>query len=74
MAMSVSRRPFRARRAPGRHLGFRRSGSSLGYNPDAASRLQSPDGHGCVRFSPRTRTRCRFLPAGPAPCRGLPGD
>ncbi len=33
MAMSVSRRPFRARRGPGRHLGFRRSGSTLGYDP-----------------------------------------
>ena len=42
MAMSVSRRPFRARRVPGRHLGFRRSGSTLGYNPAAASRLSSP--------------------------------
>ena len=42
MAMSVSRRPFRARRGPGRHLGFRRSGSTLGYNPTAASRLPSP--------------------------------
>ncbi len=41
MAMSGSRRPFRARRGPGCHLGFRRSGSTLGYNPTAASRLPS---------------------------------
>ncbi len=51
MAMSVSCRPFRARRGPGRHLGFRRSGSTLGYNPTAASRLPSPNERGSVRFS-----------------------
>ena len=51
MAMSVSRRPFRARRGPGGHLGFRRSGSTLGYDPTAASRLPSPDERGSVRFS-----------------------
>ena len=55
MAMSVSRRPFRARRGPGRHLGFRRSGSTLGYNPAAASRLPSPNERGSVRFLPRAQ-------------------
>ena len=59
MAMSVSRRPFRARRVAGRHLGFRRSGSTLGYNPAAASRLPRPDGHGSVRW----------LATGPRPAR-----
>ena len=41
MALSGSCRPFRARRGPGRYLGFRRSGSTLGYIPAAASRLPS---------------------------------
>ena len=42
MAVSGSWRPFRARRGPGGYLGFRRSGSTLGYIPAAASRLLSP--------------------------------
>ncbi len=52
MAMSGSRRPFRARRGPGCHLGFRRSGSTLGYNPTAASRLPSPNKRGSVHSQP----------------------
>ena len=67
MAMSVSRRPFRARRGPGRHLGFRRSGSTLDYNPAAASRLPSPNERGSVLFSaagpsPDKQGSVRFLP------------
>ena len=39
VALSGSCRPFRARAGRGRYLGFRRSGSTLGYDPAAASRL-----------------------------------
>ena len=42
MAVSGSCRPFRARRGPDGYLGFRRSGSTLGYIPAAASRLPRP--------------------------------
>ena len=74
MEMSVSRRPFRARRVAGRRLGFRRSGSILGYSPAAASRLPRPDGHGSVRLLPRLprpdgHGSVRFSLVGPAPLR-----
>ena len=39
MAVSGPCRPFRARRGPGGYLGFRRSGSTLGYIPAALSGL-----------------------------------
>ena len=74
MAMSVSRRPFRARRGPGRHLGFRRSGSTLGYNPAAASRLPRPGSPTGARDSYPGSRRSGSTPGyNPAAASRLPG-
>ena len=43
MAVSFFLPPFQGSPALGRYLGFRRSGSTLGYIPAAASRLPNRD-------------------------------